>query len=395
MPNSKLQQSFWGYLRAFGQNWLTLMSGSLSVLLLIATTFVSYWNKVGLFLLAAACVNFASFRIWLNQQKEIARLRLRPYDEAQQGFVRGILGPLGLDERDVLRYLVRFGECEQQRLYADAGIDATEFGRILTRANETRLLHREERAKAGRASTDLFWRVNPQFVEVLKDELFPRREETLQRCFSAATFDLPRQTILTDKLQDRKTEGSEQRSKKEQPSRLQKMVFGILGLLIVVGSLVVKEIFRDRYKDSVEAINSAKAMFLLKNDTTQILGTVWELANEPKPRRPGEVVRFTITAPVPFDTKAFFDSVSSLIEKLPDSDELNNRVKSLRSRNDQFNKDSEKLYRVFSQHVVFSDPHRVDLTFDNYRDEMEFSKAVGPHQRSKSGYSAGNHCARR
>jgi hypothetical protein len=253
MANNKLGHSFGGYLRAFGQNWLTLMSGSLSVLLLVATTFVSYWNKVGLFLLAAACVIFASFRIWLSQQEETARLRLRPYDKG----------------------------------------------------------------------------------------------------------------IITDKLPEPKTAGSEQGSKKEQSSRRQKMVFGILGLLIIVGSLVAKEIFRDTYKDSAEAINSTKAMFLLKNDTTQILGTVWELANEPKPRRPGDVVRFTIRAPVPFDTNAFFDSVSGLIEKIPDSDELNSRLKSLRIRNDQFNKDSEKLFRVFNQHVVFSDSHRVDLTFDN------------------------------
>src|SRR5260370_26224510 len=183
MASDKPRHSFWDFPRAFGHHWLTLMSGSLSVPLLIATTFVSGWNKFGLLLLGAACLIFASFRVWKNQQQEIASLRIRPYDDVQLEIVRGMLAPLGPDERDVLRYFVQFGEREQQRVYAEAGIDGTEFGGILTRANETRLLDREERQKSGRAGTDLFWWANEQFTAVLKDELFPRREPATQRCF--------------------------------------------------------------------------------------------------------------------------------------------------------------------------------------------------------------------
>src|SRR5260370_28768066 len=157
MASDNPLHSFWDFLRAFGHHWLTLMSGSLSVLLLIATTFVSGWNKFGLLLLAAACLIFASFRVWRNQQEEITRLRIRPYDAVQLGIVREMLAPLEPDERDVLRYFVQFGEREQQRVYAEAGINATEFGGILSRADESLLLDIEELQKPRPPGTTLFW----------------------------------------------------------------------------------------------------------------------------------------------------------------------------------------------------------------------------------------------
>src|SRR5258708_6511257 len=167
MANKKSHNSFWDFLRAFGHHWLTLMSGSLSVPLLIATTFVSDWNKVGLLLLAAACLIFASFRVWRNQQQEITGLRVRPYSEAQLGIVREMLAPLGSDERDLLRYFVQFGDREQQKIYTDAGINENDFGGILTRVKGTGLLNREERKKPGRAGTELFWWVTERFTAVL------------------------------------------------------------------------------------------------------------------------------------------------------------------------------------------------------------------------------------
>src|SRR5260370_13142761 len=193
MASDNPMQWFWDFMRAFGHHWLTLMSGSLSVVLLIATTFVSGWNKFGLLLLAAACLIFASFRVWRNKQEEITRLRIRPYDAVQLGIVRGMLAPLGPDERDVIRYFVQFGEREQRRVYVEAGNNATQFGGILTRADESRLLDREERPKPGRAGTDLFWWANEQFTAVLKDELFPRREPATQRCFPEFSFDSPKE----------------------------------------------------------------------------------------------------------------------------------------------------------------------------------------------------------
>lgn len=159
------------------------MSGALAVPLLFVSTFVSGWSRAGLLILAAVCLISASFRVWLNQQREIARLKVRPYDTAQLELAREMLAPLGPDEKDLLRYLVQFGEREQQRIYADAGINDNEFGRILTNADKTGLMDREERTRTGRSGTDLFTRINEEFKEVLRDELFPRVESNTQRCF--------------------------------------------------------------------------------------------------------------------------------------------------------------------------------------------------------------------
>ena len=183
MPSKQSKKPFRDYLRAFGQDWLTLMSGPLAVPFAIAATFYSGWARTLLLMLGASCIIFASFRVWRNQQYEIAKLKIRPYDDTQRELVSGMLTPLGADERDVLRYFLQFGEREQQRIFADAEINDIEFGPIFTRAAKTGLLNREERPKAGRAGLDLFWWVNPQFVEVLKDELFPRNEGSAQRCF--------------------------------------------------------------------------------------------------------------------------------------------------------------------------------------------------------------------
>jgi len=185
MEGKETNLSFWKFLRAFGQDWLTLMSGPLAVPFAIAATFFSGWARSLLLMLAASCIVFASFRVWRNNQREIAKLKIRPYDDTQKELVNGMLAPLGADERDVLRYFLQFGEREQQRIFTDAGINDTEFGPIFTRVANTGLLNREERQKAGRAGLDLFWWVNPQFVEVLKGKLFPRNEKLAQRCFLA------------------------------------------------------------------------------------------------------------------------------------------------------------------------------------------------------------------
>jgi len=159
------------------------MSGRVAVPFAILAMFVSGWSRALLLLLAGTCILFASFRVWKNQQEEIANLRIRPYDEEQPRLVKAMLAPLGSDERDVLRYLVQFGEREQQKMFADARLNENEFSRIFDQVVRTGLLNREERQKPGRAGLDLFWLVNAQFMEVLKDELFPRKEDSPKRCF--------------------------------------------------------------------------------------------------------------------------------------------------------------------------------------------------------------------
>lgn len=180
--------SFVDYIRAFGHDWLTAMSGPVSVPFLIAATYFSGWSRALLLALGVTCIIFASFRVWKTQQAEIVRLSVRPYDDALRARVLGALHQLGADGRDVFRYLLQFGEREQQTLYADAGIDHNEFGQILTRINETGLLSRDERQRPGRAGLDSFWSVNRQFVDALRDQVFPRQELTAQRSFPRMLF---------------------------------------------------------------------------------------------------------------------------------------------------------------------------------------------------------------
>lgn len=179
----ELDLSIRGYLRAFSADWLARMSGPISVPFAAIALWVSGSARILWGCLAAVCFFTASYRLWRNQQTEIARLSARPYSEEQKRLVKERIAPLGADGGDVLRYMVQFGEREQQKIFADAGINENEFGQIFTRVAQSGLLNSQERQKAGRTGLDLFWRINQQFAEVLKDELFPRQEESVQRCF--------------------------------------------------------------------------------------------------------------------------------------------------------------------------------------------------------------------
>ncbi len=194
MASDQSKNSFWEYLKAFGQDWSTLMAGAPSVPLAFVAVFVSGWMKVGLLLLAAACLVLASFRIWKDQQKEITKLKVRPYEESQCQLVLGMLAPLGADEQEVLRYFVQRGEREQQQISEDLKLNESPFGKAFDSVAKSGLLDREERPKAGRSGLDLFWWVNSKFVEILKDELFQKGEDSPQPQVSPSPE--PRQTKL-------------------------------------------------------------------------------------------------------------------------------------------------------------------------------------------------------
>lgn len=187
MAGESTGASFRDFLKAFGKDWFTRMCGPASVPLALAAPFVpGRLYKTLLALLAIGCGLLSSYWVWRTAQLEINRLKVRPYNSAQLGLVRERIVKLGADERDVLRYLVQFGEREQSRIFADSGIPDAQFGTIFTTVSRTNLLNRDEQQKGGRAGIDLYWRINPQFAPVLEDELFPRHEETPQRCFLQA-----------------------------------------------------------------------------------------------------------------------------------------------------------------------------------------------------------------
>ncbi len=190
MAHKVSDDSFWNFLKSFGRDWAALMTGPLSLLLAVIAQLASGWSRMGLLTLAAACLIFASFRIWKTQQIEIARLKVRPYEDSQRQLVSEMLAPFGPDEREVLRYFVQHGEREQQQISIDLKLDQPRFAAAFNSVAKSALLDREERQKVGRAGLDLFWRVNPQFVEVLKDELFSHSENP-----SAASSSLPAERL--------------------------------------------------------------------------------------------------------------------------------------------------------------------------------------------------------
>lgn len=202
MDNSETKLSFTDYLRAFWEDWFTRMSGPLSVPFALAAVFVPGWSRVFLLLLSGTCIIAASFRVYQRTytrltgrittlESEVQQLRTRPYDSAQLNLVRTLLIKLGTDERDLLRYLVQFGEQEHIKLALECGIPEHQFGQIFDKVARTNLLSRDERPRPGRSSTTLHFRVNPQFEGVLRDELFPRQEPSPQRCFSGGAVPIP------------------------------------------------------------------------------------------------------------------------------------------------------------------------------------------------------------
>jgi hypothetical protein len=185
MPNQP--PSFLEYLKAFQSDFWTGMSGGASVPFTAAAIYFSGYTRLLFALLAVFCVIFSPFRLWQSARIEINNLKKRPYDDAKKDFVEGKLKSIGTDERDTLRYLVQFGERENEQIMNDAGLLSAEFGPIFTKVSRTQLLRREERQRVGRAGIDLYWWVNPEFSQVVKDELFPREkydDTTTQRCFT-------------------------------------------------------------------------------------------------------------------------------------------------------------------------------------------------------------------
>jgi hypothetical protein len=171
------------FLAAFATNLLTKMSGSISALALIAGFFFSGFARMSFHVVAAVSFVVASYAIWKFQEDEIVKLRMRPYDDAVNGFVRTQLASLGADHRDLLRYFAMSGEVWIDHLQSDCGVAVGVLNPVLTATALTRLLAREERPISGRSGTHMFWWIASQYLPVIKDTLFPRKEATPQEWF--------------------------------------------------------------------------------------------------------------------------------------------------------------------------------------------------------------------
>jgi hypothetical protein len=171
------------FLAAFTTSVLAKMSGAISALALIVGFFLSGFVQISFYVVSAVSFVVASYAIWKSQDDVIAKLRKRPYDDAVEGFVTTQLATLGADHRDLLRYFATSGEVWIDDLQADCGVAVGVLNPVLTATAQTRLLAREERPISGRSGTHMFWWIASQYLPVVKDTLFPRKEATPQQWF--------------------------------------------------------------------------------------------------------------------------------------------------------------------------------------------------------------------
>lgn len=172
----------------FARAFVRSLLRSVWTYLAIASTSVTFlplpqgWRRVIPLGIAALFV-IASYRAaWLlNKQsedeiavlrREVERLSQHPYDEAHRKLVEGKFRKLNEIGVEILRFLLHHGRFESTALMNEF-VGAPTFDAQLTLLSREHLLSRVEEPIPGRASINLFWHVNPEFVEALKDLLYP------------------------------------------------------------------------------------------------------------------------------------------------------------------------------------------------------------------------------
>ena len=172
------------FTRAFGGSLLRTVWTYLA----IGSTFVTFlplpqgWRRAIPFGVAVLFVVAAYRAAWLLHKqgedeitallREIERLRRRPYDEAHRKLVERKLRKLTATGTDILRFLLHHGRFESNALMGEFEGQPS-FDAQLTVLSHECLLSRADEQNPGRASVSLFWYINPEFVEVLKDLLYP------------------------------------------------------------------------------------------------------------------------------------------------------------------------------------------------------------------------------
>jgi hypothetical protein len=109
-------------------------------------------------------------------KSENAKLRIKPYDQAQRQTVQDKLRIYSDTERDLLRLLLQRGETEGSLIYK-ASQDGTEFcSRALERLGTDGMVLMREDMSQPNVLRPRHYRVNPNYDNVLRDLLYPRQE---------------------------------------------------------------------------------------------------------------------------------------------------------------------------------------------------------------------------
>ncbi len=170
----------WQFIKLLLASWLSKVLFLLGILSAVATYIprltLPAWISPSILVVA---VLVASYDVYRKQQREIERLRVRPYDEAHRNLVERIITRLGPIERDLLRYLLHHQPLDRRHLLAASNLNENVFGESLTTLSRAGLaeFYTDETRRYQ------YWRIREQFVEVLRDLLFPRQEEEEQQYF--------------------------------------------------------------------------------------------------------------------------------------------------------------------------------------------------------------------
>lgn len=105
---------------------------------------------------------------------ENAKLKIRPYDEAQRETVQGKLKTYSDTERDLLRFLLQRGETDGRNIYNASQVGNELSGKTLERLRQEGLLRRRDSTE--NANLLGYWQINSNFADLLRDLLFPREE---------------------------------------------------------------------------------------------------------------------------------------------------------------------------------------------------------------------------
>jgi len=118
-----------------------------------------------------------------DRDQEIARLSVRPYDEAHRRSARDKLETHSYIERDLLRFLLQRGETAGALIYQHSQVGDTFCTQALERLTHEGLLLVRTDMSRPTLEQPRFWRTNPLFEAVLQDLLYPRNEAQVTPAF--------------------------------------------------------------------------------------------------------------------------------------------------------------------------------------------------------------------
>ncbi len=203
----------WQYVRAVLKYWWLIVVGlGLTLLDLVERTFGTWWTfplpvRVAAAIGGVVVAQYLAYRdfrrasderiseheISLHVQneglrhgiaeleKEIGRLRaenaklkIKPYDEAQRQTIDSKLKTYSDTERDLLRFLMQRGETEGSVIYKASQDGHDICGRALERLGVDGMVQMREDMSQANVWRPRYYRVNPIFDAVLRDALYPR-----------------------------------------------------------------------------------------------------------------------------------------------------------------------------------------------------------------------------